>query len=925
MTVGGDTLFETFAWWAERQPDAPALVAEYKEPLTYARLIAMGNEFRDALNECGFGRGDRIGIVLGGGSDMAAAIVCIWGCATAVPLNHEYTEDEFSHAYRQLRVDAVLTDQAHGTAAIRAASRMSLPVLTIVSRNDGIAGSIALQGRSVQSVGKAGPATGDDIATVLITSGTTSRSKVVPKKHSKLLRSLAQYAAGLELTPKDRCLCLMPLFHGHGLIPGLGLNLMSGGSVIYLQSFDIAAFVRYIRTLDPTWYTGAYTFHYQINNHAAALKDTIAASRLRFARSGSGALPAVVAAELERNFNIPVIQSYSSSETNLIAINPQPPRVRKPGSVGKTVDPRTRVVDEAGTALPVGALGEVVLDIECVFDGYENDPKANAEAFRGGCYHTGDLGYFDEDGYLFLTGRKKELINRGGEKIAPFEVEQELLALPGVGAAAVFPIRHPTLGEEVGAVIETRNGAALSEIEVAAALRAKLADFKVPRRFAFVDAIPKGPTGRFVRRDLAAVLGFEDSSDRAAERGAGDERVPTALEARLQELWGEALKRDTVGLDEDFFLIGGDSLQAIELFLRIEEDLGCKLPRAILFEASTVAQMAKKIADYNGSPCLVRVSPDGSRPPFFCVHGGDGNAVYFRDLARYLGAEQPFYALQCVGLDGLEQPLTRVEDIVERYLPEIREVQPHGPYYLGGFSFGGRVAYSIAQRLRAEGESVALLTMFDTYSLSERGPIGLWAGTRAHLETLRRLPWREKPAFFSARLRNLGRVLATHLPEPVFAALRRTFSEGKTAVPHSLTLTPLEAHAMANSMFRPEPYDGDIVLFRAVANQGVEHDGWADLVDGRMEIHDVPGGHNDILGEPQVRILAQKFGAVLAERQARFASGKPAVVARSRRPVGRGVAAVRRGVPGRPVSASLGRGATTAVSRQSGDDPELER
>jgi acyl-CoA synthetase (AMP-forming)/AMP-acid ligase II/thioesterase domain-containing protein/acyl carrier protein len=921
MTVGGSTLFEAFAWWAERQPDAPALVAEDKEPLRYARLIAMGDEFREALNTCGFGRGDRIGIVLDGGSDMAAAIVCVWGCATVVPLNPDLTEDEFSRAYRQLRVDAILTDRPVGTAAVRAASRSGLPVLTMTSRNDGVAGSIELKVQSMRSLAKGGPSTGDDIATVLITSGTTSRSKVVPMRHSKLLWNHAWYAGGLELEPTDRCLSLMPMFHGHGINPGLGLNLYSGGSVIHLQPFGIATFERYIRTLEPTWYTGAYTFQHQINAHADMLREAVAASRLRFARSGSGALHARVAIELEKSFGIPVIQALSSSETGLMAINPQPPRVHKPGSVGLPVDPRTRVVDEAGNALPVGEVGELVLDIACVFDGYENDPKANAEAFRDGCYHTGDLGYFDEDGYLFLVGRKKELINRGGEKIAPFEVEQELHAIPGVESAAVFPIHHPTLGAEVGAVIETRGGTTLSEVEVATALRETLAEFKVPRRFAFVDEIPKGPTGRVVRRDLAAALGFDKPDDRHADRDIGAERVPTALEARLRELWCEALKHDTVGLDEDFFLAGGDSLQAIELFLRIEQDLGTRLPRAILFEAGTIAEMAKKIAAYNGSPCLVRVSPRGSKPPVFFIHGGDGNAVYFRDLARYLGEDQPCYALQCVGLDGLEQPLTRIDDMVERYLPEIRAVQPHGPYYLAGFSFGGRVAYSLAQRLRADGEAVALLAMLDTYSVSERGPVGLWTGTRTHLETLARLPWREKAAFFAARLRNVGRVLATHLPEPVFAALRNTFLDGKQAVPHSLTLTPLEAHAMANSMFRPTPFDGDIVMFRAIANQGGEHDGWAALVDGRIEIHDVPGGHNDILGEPQVRILAQKFGAVLAERQARFEGQGPVVAPGPRPSVEHAVSAGRRRVKTKRVPPARSGDVGTAVTSRSESDP----
>lgn len=872
MLGEGRLLHEVAAGWAARQPDAPALVAEGLQPMSYAALARAMDDFRLALNVIGLGRGSRIAIVHPGGADMAAAILCLWGCATAVPFNPELALEELASEFERLRIDALLTDPSSAAVACRAAERLGLPILRLVSRDDGIAGSVALHckedGAATRRHFTPGHAQEEDVAMILTTSGTTSLSKIVPIHQRTLRRHYDYYQRGLELTPADRCLNLMPLFHSHGINPGLGLCLYSGGSAVFLRPFDIATFERYILTLDPTWYTGAYTFQHQIHAHAERLKGAVARSKLRFARSGSGPLDGKIAGDLERMFNLPVIQSYASTETGVVAINPRPPRQRKTGSVGLPLDARTCVVDDRGARLPPGVNGEVVLHRECVFDGYEDNPDANAEAFRDGWYRTGDRGYLDEDGYLFLTGRIKELINRGGEKIAPFEIEAALLQHPGIKAAAAFPIPHPTLGEEVGAVIVAEPNVSLDAHAISAGLRAVLADFKIPRRYAFVDAIPKNPTGRVVRRQLAHDLGFDRPLGHRRNPAATRERFPTALEAQLQDMWAETLGVDAVGLNEDFFDLGGDSLKAVELFLQIEAKLGCRLPDAILFDAATVEAMARRIADYRGSPCLVRVSPQGERPPFFCVHGSDGNAVYFRNLARYLGSSQPFYALQCVGLDGLEQPLTKIEDIAARYLREIRAVQPHGPYYIGGFSFGGRVAYAMAQELRAAGEDVALLTMLDTYAVAGEDDLGIWQASLLRLRGMRRLRWRSLPGYLAARARNIGRAVAIRLPQPVFALFLNRFGGSPRSIPHSLRLTPKEAHAMANRAFEPAPYDGDLVLFRAAENRAGRHDGWADLVKGKLEVHELPGGHTDILGEPRVRVLARELGAVLRAKQA---------------------------------------------------------
>lgn len=883
MTDGAGTVFEAIRRWAERLPDAPALVAEGRPPMTYGALAAAAAEFQRALNASGFGRGDRIAMVHPGGVDMALALVGVWSCATAVPLNPDYTTGELAIHFRDFRADAVLVGQDAGEATRRAAGSVGLPILRFAPAGGGAIELDFVQGARKRTADKHGDAQSEDIATILATSGTTSHSKIVPLHHRVMLVQIANYIRMHELTPDDRCLSLMPLFHGHGINSGICGPLCSGGSTSMLRPFDIDSFARCIETLNPTWYTGSYTFHHQILAHADRLKDVVARSRLRFARSGSGRLDGAAIDRLERALSIPHIQAYSSSETGLIASNPMPPAPRKPDSVGAPADAATTIVDDRGRPLPAGERGEVAVAVDKVFGGYENDPPANRAAFRSGWYRTGDEGYFDADGYLFLTGRIKEVINRGGEKIAPTEVEAALLAHPGVQAAAVFPIPHATLGEEVAAAIVWAKGVEPTEAALTAHLRTTLADFKAPRRYVFVDSIPYGPTGRVVRRQLAGELGVTAGVPARDGAAADGRKYPTALEAQLQTLWAEALRLDSVGLDDDFFLLGGDSLQAVELFLSIEAELGQRLPRAILFEAGTVASMARRIAAYSGSPCLVPIVPLGGtkggtkgdpksgRPPFFCIHGSDGNAVYFRDLGRHLDPSQPFYALQSVGLDGLEEPLTRIEDIVARYLSEIRGVQPNGPYYIGGFSFGGRVAYVMAQRLSAAGEEVALLALLDTFAHSGEDRPGIWRATLDHAKRMTRLPWRELPGFLAKRGRNVCRVVAMRLPQPVFALMRGVFSDPSREAPRSLRLSPYEAHGMASRAFVPTPYEGDAVLFSAVGNRRGRHDGWARLIKGKLEVHDLSGGHYDILGEPQVRVLARELGAVLAERQARYA------------------------------------------------------
>lgn len=856
---------------AAASPDAPALVAEGRPPLSYGALVALMDRFQQGLNGMGLGRQDRIAIVHPSNTGMAAIVMGVWSCATAAPMNPEFTVGEFTIHMRDLGVKAVVVAADVETPARAAALHLGLPVIEIESLDDEAAGMVEIRPGPVGEAAQPGPAQSLDLALVLTTSGTTSRSKIVPVRHRQL-SAMSDYAARLfELTPEDRCLNLMPLFHGHGLYSSLAGTLCSGGSLINLPDFSSEAFFRMLVTLRPTWYSGSYTFHHTICAQAANYRTEIGQAHLRFSRTASGHLDAEIADELETVLGVPVIQTYSMTETGRISGSPQPPKVRKRGTVGISAGGEIAVIDPDGTALPTGQRGEIVARGPHVFEGYENDPEANADAFIDGWFRTGDEGVLDEDGYLTLTGRIKEFINRGGEKIAPAEVDEALMRHPDVVTAVAFPLPHVTLGQDVAAAVVPAKGAALTDEVLNDHLRGRITDFKLPRRYVFVDEIPKGPTGKFERRKLASVFGLIREAPKAdALVGVAEQRA-TPLEAKLRRLWAETLGLESVGLDVDFFTLGGDSLQAVDLFLRIEQELDRKLPRSVLFEAETVAKMAHHIDGSIPPHCVVSIQEGGNRPPFFCIHDGNGQVLNYRDLARHVGDAQPFYGIQCLGLDGDDVPFVRIDEMAAYYVREIRKVQPVGPYYLGGYSFGGRVAYVMAQQLLAAGEEVAFLGLIDSYCHTGRRRIGLGQWLARHVDRMRALRTGQVPAYLGMRARNSVEMAFMALRLRLFSTAWAYYENRGREIPRFLR-RPVEANDIIRRDYKSAPYDGAATLFKAELyawNHPNAHDGWHDLVKGGLEVRPIPGRHFEIVKPPHVETLARELSDSLNRAQAR--------------------------------------------------------
>jgi len=489
------TLAELLAPAESTQPAimAPACGAV----VTYKALAEQIERLATLFSRAGLSPGDCVSIVLPNGLESIVVFLAVTRARlVAAPLNPAYKADELHFYMSDAQARLVVADSTN-TAVKEAAGKLQLPLLTASTSRDA---SVEIPGLGGNTQGSAQSPQPGDVALFLHTSGTTSRPKGVPLTHSNVLQSARNIARHYALGAQDRSLMVMPLFHVHGLIGATLSTLASGGAVIVPPRFSASEFWTLARQHQATWYSAVPTIHQVLL--ARADSDGAPRGALRFIRSCSSALAPAVLAQLESRFEAPVIEAYGMTEaSHQAASNPLPPLPHKPGSVGLGTA-EVSIMDESGRHLGPDTPGEVVLRGPSVMRGYRNNPQANAAAFTDGWFRTGDRGVLDRDGYLSLIGRIKELINRGGEKISPAEVDAVLLQHPAVAEAAAFAIPDRKYGEEVCAAVVLKGDATADEL--ISYCRSHLADFKVPKTIQIVTALPKGPTGKIQRRELAS-------------------------------------------------------------------------------------------------------------------------------------------------------------------------------------------------------------------------------------------------------------------------------------------------------------------------------------------------------------------------------------------------------------------------------------
>ncbi len=616
------TLARLLADLARRYPEKAAIEAPDRPiPLTYGQLAAHVAGIAEQLRGLGVEPADRVAYVLENGPEIPVTFFAVTAVAACAPLNPAYSAAEFEFYLSDLRAKALIIGRSLRSPAVEVARALGIRVIYLEPDLAGPAGSFSLavdpgdesqaaENREFVNSAEVRQPSPDDVALVLHTSGTTSRPKIVPLTHANLCASARNVRETLALTEADRCLNVMPLFHIHGLVAATLGSLSAGGTLICSPGFVAPEFFTWIDATRPTWYTAVPTIHQSVLSRAAANREIIARRPLRFIRSSSAALPPTVMAELEATFGVPVIEAYGMTEAaHQMASNPLPPAVRKPGTVGRAAGPEIAILEAPGESgacrlLPPGQTGEVVIRGANVTLGYENNPEANASAFLDGWFRTGDQGQLDADGYLSITGRLKEIINRGGEKISPREVDEVLLTHPAVAQAVAFGLPHATLGEDVAAAIVLRPESTATESDLREFAAARLAHFKVPAKILLLDQIPKGPTGKVQRIGLAARLGLV--AETAKPRQARPPRPYVAprneIERAVAELWQEILKLEAISVDERFLDLGGDSILAGRITARLCALYAIELPMPVLFATPTIAAIAEVIEQKSAAP-----------------------------------------------------------------------------------------------------------------------------------------------------------------------------------------------------------------------------------------------------------------------------------------------------------------------------------
>jgi acyl-CoA synthetase (AMP-forming)/AMP-acid ligase II/pimeloyl-ACP methyl ester carboxylesterase len=801
--------------------------------LSYEELALYSENISNSLLQLGLSNGRRVGVALPNGLEMLLVFFGITEVATFVPLNPVSPPEEFSKALRGTRVDVLLTLE-NLSNVIQAANEAFIPVLVLES-------SVSV-GWSIRPLGPVNilPTLGgrDEIAVVLQTTGTTSTPKVVPLTHRNLCVMAEHYVRFLAMTEEDRCINVIPLFHVYGILTPVMTSIAAGGSIVCLDSFEVAAFFRLLDEFSPNWYAAGPAIHHEVARYAESVWKGRLPQAFRRIQSGGAPIPAKLVDRLKSIFHAPILQGYGLTETSAMGTcNPIGANKTWQGSVGIPVGGEVRIADQSGRSVANGDFGQILLRGPGLMSGYELDEAANREAFREGWFITGDQGYFDSEGYLFITGRDRDVINRGGQKIYPKEVEDGLMAHPGVAEVTVFPIPHPTLGEAVAAAFVPAAGDCCpSELDLRLELSRHMTAYKVPQRILQVTSIPKGSTGKVKRNALAGVfqkeleveaiadspiLGgldpnleaertervlrehpqivhcavlpwstrnrglhlvsfiverkqelLETSRDRLFPsasfsvkrqkmpmksyldwllRSGADCIVPEAQvvltsipltvdkqidrqqlaalplrlrvnplpveisEIMLAEICKAILGLESIGMQDDFFALGGDSLKVVSLLHEIERVFGRSVSPEVMFRQPTLAgllHVLKQAASEGMEGSMVNIQAGASSvPPFFFLHGDyNGGGFHCLRLARLLGAEQGLVTFIPHGLPG--QPLpTSIETMADQYLPLMIKRQPVGPYRLGGHCNGALVALEMAQRLTAEGEDVERLIL----------------------------------------------------------------------------------------------------------------------------------------------------------------------------------------------------------------------
>jgi amino acid adenylation domain-containing protein len=876
-------LHQLFEAQVKRTPDAPALIFG-DQHITYRALNARANQVAHRLQKLGVKPETLVGLCMERSPEMVIAMYGILKAGGAyVPFDPSYPRERLAFMLADTNV-AVLLTQASLKANLEQLSTNTPQMICLDTEE----ASLAAENDANLESG----VTEENLAYVIYTSGSTGQPKGVMTEHRGICNQLQWMQEQYPLTPENATLLKTPFSFDYSLYEFFS-PLLAGAKLVIAnpQGQKDAAYL--IELMQQTRVTTLF----MVPSHLQMLLEqpgfAACVSLQRIFCSGE-ALPFA----LQQRFfaqmpaHIMLHNLYGPTEASIECTfwDCERNSERKFVPVGRPMSNyQIHILDEKQQPVPPGTPGELHISGIGLARGYWNRPELTAEKFIQltvhssqftvpstvnslRLYRTGDLARWHTDGVIECLGRIDFQVKIRGHRIELGEIEAALCAHPAVRESVVVAREDVPGDKRLVAYYVTTQMATVTTLELREFLKHKLPDYMLPSAFVRLEAFPLSPNGKIERRQLPA------PNEAPSERQTDFVAPSNEWEQKLASLWEQTLGIVPISVTDNFFDLGGHSMLAVRIFAAIEKEWGYKLPLATLFHAPTIRQLAGKLRQQGWQPSwssLVPLQPRGSKPPFFCVHAVGGNVLEYYDLARYLSPDQPFYGLQAVGLDGQQAPLTSIEQLAAHYLQELRRVQPTGPYYLGGRSFGGVVAYEMAQQLHHQGEEVALVALLDTDPLGwmkllprrlalQQQTHFLALRIRRHLANLHSLSLRGKCAYMQDKVSYKKRKLATWHWQ-----LKRAFNASNTTHLADALREVEEVNYQAQRQYIPRPYPGRVTFFSAREEvSSLENQcGWQSLAQGGVKIIEVPGNHQTMIKPPNVQGLAQQLTACLTRNE----------------------------------------------------------
>jgi amino acid adenylation domain-containing protein len=830
---------------AARTPGAIA-VEHADQRLTYRELEQRANQLGHFLRKHGVGRESRVGICLRRSLELPVALLGVLKAGGAcVPLDPAYPKERLAYMLEDSQTALVLTQPG----LLAEVTDFDAEIITLDADWSLFSNESSEPVRSEVKP--------ENLAYVIYTSGSTGKPRGVLLSHLGLVNHNTAAVGLFGITAADRMAQFASISFDIAIeeifptwIAGAALVIREEDASLAVGDFLCWVSERNVTALDlPTAY-----WHELVGELSESTLQLPESLRIIIVGGEKASSAKLVAWRKAAGARVRWVNTYGPTETSVIVTAFEPKSSEEVPAVlpiGRPIaNTKIHILDANLQPLPVGIPGDLYVAGPGLARGYLNRPEVTAEKFvrnpfssqpGARMYKTGDVARYLASGEIEFAGRTDDQVKIRGYRVELKEIESVLGSFAGVREVVVVARENDGEKNLVAYVVPAREQAPTGS-ELRSYLKQRLPHYMVPSAFVLLEAMPKTPNGKLDRRGMPAPkpADFTEPNEYIA---------PTdELEKQLTKVWAAVLSKESIGIRDNFFDLGGHSLLAARLMHRIEQTLGQRLPLAALLQAPTVEQFAALLRQEGWSAAwssLVAIQAEGSRPPFFCVHGVGGNVVGFRDLARHMGTDQPFYALQPQGLDGNRPCLTSVTEMAERYIREIRRIQPEGPYRIGGYSFGGLVAYEMAQQLRAQDLEVSLLALFDTYP-------GKMESRASQMRNLSKLPLKEAATFL---VKKGSFVLMTLRKRLELQMLPRPLRNVR------------QACAAAAAAYDVQPYDGQVTLFRvkekSAGSLADPYAIWWRVAAGGVDLREISGDHLSLLKEPQVRLLAEELNDAL--------------------------------------------------------------